>query len=69
MRGPGRQYRPITADAAAAILADGMEQGRIIIPTDPLAWDDIRSHAADADGFVRRKIAAEAAGDFGLPGR
>ena len=69
MRGPGRQYRPITADVAAAILADGMEQGRIVIPTDELVWNDIRSHAADADAFVRGKIAAEAAGDFGVPGR
>lgn len=69
MRGPGRQYRPITPDVAAAILADGMEQGRIIIPTDELVWDDIRRHAESPDAFIRGKIAAEASGDFGLPAR
>ena len=67
MRGPGRQYQFVTPAECATILADGMERGRLIIPTDEQVWEDIRSHAASPDDFVRRKIAIEASGDFGLP--
>ena len=67
MRGPGSQYALVTPEAAAVTLADGMAQGRLIIPTDEKVWDDIRRHAQSPDDFVRAKIAAEAAGDYGMP--
>lgn len=67
MRGPGRQYAPLTPEEAAVVLADGMAAGRIVIPTDEKVWEDIRRHAEAPDAFVRARIAAEAAGDFGIP--
>ena len=68
MRGPGRQYRLMSAEQAAAALADGMAAGRVIIPTDETVWEDIRAHAASPDAFIQAKIEAFASGDHGLPG-
>jgi len=55
-RGPGSQYEVIAAEDAAVILADGMRDGRVIIPTDPKVWDVIRRHAASPDSFIQEKI-------------
>jgi NAD(P)-dependent dehydrogenase (short-subunit alcohol dehydrogenase family) len=67
MRGPGAQYRLMTADEAAEVLGDGMAQGRVMIPTDEAVWADVQSHAAAPDAFIARKAAAFAAGDLGMP--
>jgi NAD(P)-dependent dehydrogenase (short-subunit alcohol dehydrogenase family) len=67
MLGPGSQFALIKADEAARVLADGMEAGRIIIPTHEGAFDMMRRHGADPDGFIRERIAAFAAGDHGRP--
>jgi NAD(P)-dependent dehydrogenase (short-subunit alcohol dehydrogenase family) len=69
MRGPGREFRIVTPEAAAQILADGMRAGRVIIPTDEAVWETLRRHAADPDAFIAEKIAAFEAGDAGIPGR
>lgn len=69
MRGPGRQFGLITAEQSAVILADGMRDGRIVIPTDEKVWEVMRRHAASPDQFIREGIDAFAAGDLGLPGR
>lgn len=66
-RGPGSQYTVITAEQAAIILADGMRDGRIIIPTDEKVWDVIRRHAASPDAFIQEKIEEFARGDLGKP--
>jgi NAD(P)-dependent dehydrogenase (short-subunit alcohol dehydrogenase family) len=66
-RGPGSQYEVITAEMAATILADGMLDGRVVIPTDPKAWDVIRRHAASPDSFIQEKIDEFARGDYGKP--
>lgn len=66
-RGPGSQYKVITAAQAAVILADGMRDGRVLIPTDDAVWDDIRRHAASPDAYIQSKIDDFARGDFGKP--
>jgi len=66
-RGPGSQYEVITPERAAVILADGMRDGRVIIPTDPKVWEVIRRHAASPDAFIEGKIAEFARGDSGRP--
>jgi NAD(P)-dependent dehydrogenase (short-subunit alcohol dehydrogenase family) len=66
-RGPGSQYEVITAEMAAAVLADGMLAGRVVIPTDPKVWDVIRRHAASPDAFIKEKIDQFARGDYGKP--
>jgi NAD(P)-dependent dehydrogenase (short-subunit alcohol dehydrogenase family) len=65
--GPGSQYKVIPAEQAAVILADGMRDGRIIIPTDEKVWEVIRRHAASPDAFIQEKIDEFARGDFGKP--
>jgi NAD(P)-dependent dehydrogenase (short-subunit alcohol dehydrogenase family) len=66
-RGPGSQYEVITAERAATVLADGMADGRVVIPTDPKVWDVIRRHAASPDAFIQEKIDEFARGDYGKP--
>jgi NAD(P)-dependent dehydrogenase (short-subunit alcohol dehydrogenase family) len=67
MRGPGTQFAILKPEQAATILADGMEAGRIFIPTDESVSDLLRRRAADPDGFIREKIDEFARGDFGVP--
>lgn len=66
-RGPGSQYEVITAEDAAVTLCDGMQEGRVVIPTHPQVWDVIRSHAASPDTFIQGKIDEFARGDYGKP--
>jgi NAD(P)-dependent dehydrogenase (short-subunit alcohol dehydrogenase family) len=66
-RGPGSQYEVITAEGAATVLADGMSDGRVVIPTDPKVWDVIRRHAASPDAFIQEKIDEFDRGDYGKP--
>jgi NAD(P)-dependent dehydrogenase (short-subunit alcohol dehydrogenase family) len=66
-RGPGSQYDVIAAEDAAVILADGMRDGRVIIPTDSKVWDVIRRHAASPDSFIQAKIDEFTQGDYGKP--
>jgi len=67
MYSPGRETVLITAEQLAATLADGMRDGRILVPAGDEAFDIVRRHAEDPDAFVRRKIAEFAAGDYGTP--
>lgn len=68
MRGVGRQYRLMQPDEAATILADGVENGRVLIPTHEEVLGDLQRWAASPDGFIQAKIDAFAAGDDGRPG-
>jgi NAD(P)-dependent dehydrogenase (short-subunit alcohol dehydrogenase family) len=68
-RGPGTQFRPLTAEESAVILADGMCAGHIVIPTDERVWELIRRHAASPDQFIHEKIEAFARGESGVPVR
>jgi NAD(P)-dependent dehydrogenase (short-subunit alcohol dehydrogenase family) len=67
MRGPGAQYKVKTAEEAAVVLADGMRDGRIIIPTDEKVWEVLRRHAASPDAFIQETIDEAARGDLGRP--
>lgn len=67
MRGPGSGLGIKSTADVARTLADGMRDGRIIIPTHEEAWDILARHGADPDGFIRSRIDAFARGDFGRP--
>lgn len=67
MFGPGSQFVLLTSDEAATALANGMEQGRILIPSDDTAMECVRRHGADPDGFMRERMEAFAAGEHGRP--
>lgn len=67
MYGPGSETALLTADTAAKVLADGMRDGRILIPSDDIAFEIISRRAADPDAFTRGKIAGFASGDVGMP--
>ncbi len=69
MRGPGSQFKLISAEEAAVVLANGMIDERILIPTHEEVLETIREHAASPDQFIRQKIAQFARGDLGLPHR
>jgi NAD(P)-dependent dehydrogenase (short-subunit alcohol dehydrogenase family) len=66
-RGPGGQYKVIPAEQAAVVLADGMRDGRVVIPTDEKVWEVMRRHAASPDAFIQEKIDEVARGDLGKP--
>jgi NAD(P)-dependent dehydrogenase (short-subunit alcohol dehydrogenase family) len=67
LRGPGKETTLMLPEEVAVVLADGMREGRILIPSDPVAFDTIRRWAADPDGFIRGKIAEFEGGDRGNP--
>ena len=67
LRGPGSETTLLLPEQLAAELADGMAAGRILIPSDPVAFDIVRRWAADPDAFIRAKIAEFASGNTGSP--
>jgi NAD(P)-dependent dehydrogenase (short-subunit alcohol dehydrogenase family) len=67
MRAPGSHLVLKSQEEAARILADGMRDGRIIIPTHDELWETLRSRAASPDSFIRDKNAQFEAGDSGRP--
>lgn len=69
MRGPGSDLEVKSQEEVANILADGMEAGRILIPTHPKGFETIKQHAAAPDDFVRSVAKEFAAGENWLPRR
>jgi NAD(P)-dependent dehydrogenase (short-subunit alcohol dehydrogenase family) len=67
MRAPGSHLTVKSQEETARILADGMEAGRIVIPTHDEVWETLRSRAPDYDVFLHTKLAEFAAGDSGRP--
>ncbi|MCB2059429.1 MAG: SDR family oxidoreductase [Novosphingobium sp.] len=67
MRGPGAETRLLMPQELAVTLADGMEAGGILIPSDDVAFDIIRRWAESPDAFIRAKIDEFASGDRGNP--
>jgi NAD(P)-dependent dehydrogenase (short-subunit alcohol dehydrogenase family) len=67
LRGPGKETTLMLPEDVAVVLADGMRDGRILIPSDPVAFDIIKRWAADPDGFIRGKIAEFESGNSGNP--
>jgi hypothetical protein len=67
MRAPGSHLVLKSQDEAARILADGMRDGRIIIPTDEKVWETLKRLAESPDAFIRNKNAEFESGDSGKP--
>jgi NAD(P)-dependent dehydrogenase (short-subunit alcohol dehydrogenase family) len=67
LRGPGKETTLLLPEDVARVLSDGMRDGRILIPSDPVGFDIVRRWAADPDGFIRGKIAEFESGDRGNP--
>lgn len=67
MRGPGGETTLMLPDAVARVLADGMRDGKILIPSDDVAFDIVKRWAQSPDAFIRAKIAEFADGDRGNP--
>lgn len=66
LRGPGSQYALMSADDAAVVLANGMTEGRIVIPTHEAVFDVMREHAESPDRFIYKKIDEFGRGENGL---
>lgn len=67
MRGPGRFLAVKSQAEVAAILADGMCAGKVIIPTHEEGYAYLQQHAASPDNFIHQKIGEFACGDHGRP--
>lgn len=67
MRAPGSHLTVISQEETARILADGLQAGRIIIPTHEEVWDTLARRAPDYDAHIHAKLAEFAAGDSGKP--
>jgi NAD(P)-dependent dehydrogenase (short-subunit alcohol dehydrogenase family) len=67
MRGPGKHLWLKSQEEVAVILADGLEADRILIPTHEEVRETLLEWADSPDGFIRKQIAAFAAGDIGQP--
>jgi len=67
LRGPGSEFDVITPQRLATTLANGMQDGRILIPSHEQVWATLQRWAADPDAFLRNQIATFAAGDDGKP--
>lgn len=67
MRGPGKHLWLKNVEETATLLADGMETGRILIPTHEEVRESLLEWAASPDDFIRKQIANFAVGDTGQP--
>ncbi len=67
MRGPGGELVLKLPEEVAAILADGMAEGRVMIPSDEGAWPILRRWADSPEGFLEDKMADFARGETGAP--
>lgn len=66
-RGPGSQFELKTPAEVAVTLANGMRDGRVIIPSHDKMWDVIREHAQSPDRFIEAANERFAQGEAGLP--
>ena len=67
MKGPGSDLAIKSAEETACILADGMERGRVLIPTHEEVWATLSRHWDDPDAFIQSKIDEFERGDLGRP--
>jgi len=66
-RGPGSNLTVKTPEEVALILADGMRDGKVIIPSHEEVWETLREHSAAPDQFIERAIERFENGDAGMP--
>jgi NAD(P)-dependent dehydrogenase (short-subunit alcohol dehydrogenase family) len=69
LRGPGSQFELLKPEDVAVTLADGMRDGRVIIPSHEAVFPVMQRHAASPDQFIHEKIDELARGELGLPRR
>jgi NAD(P)-dependent dehydrogenase (short-subunit alcohol dehydrogenase family) len=67
MRGPGSELELKLVGDVARTLADGMRDGRVLIPSDDKVWAILQRWAASPDAFIRSKIDEFARGESGRP--
>lgn len=67
MRAPGSHLTVKSQAETATILADGMRDGKILIPTHEELWATLVERAASPDAYIRNKHAEFEAGDSGRP--
>ena len=67
MRGPGSNLTVKFVEDVARTLADGMEAGRVIIPSHDEVWETLARHWADPNVFIQSKLDEFERGDFGRP--
>ncbi|WP_340588989.1 SDR family oxidoreductase [Erythrobacter alti] len=67
MRAPGSNLWVKSQQEAATLLSDGMEEGKIIIPTHEELWPTLVDYAAGPDDFIAGKHEEFLAGDTGKP--
>lgn len=67
VRGPGKETVLMLPEQVAAVLADGMRDGKVLIPSDDVAFEIVRRWADAPDDFIREKLQDFAQGDTGTP--
>ncbi len=67
MRGPGSELELKLVEDVARTLADGMEGGKVLIPTDETVWGIVQRWAESPDSFIKAKIDEFARGESGRP--
>jgi NAD(P)-dependent dehydrogenase (short-subunit alcohol dehydrogenase family) len=67
MRAPGSQMWVKSQQETARILSDGVEAGRIIIPTHVELWGILSERTSNPDAFIAKKHAEYLGGDLGKP--
>jgi NAD(P)-dependent dehydrogenase (short-subunit alcohol dehydrogenase family) len=67
MRAPGSQMWVKSQQETARILSDGVEAGRIIIPTHDELWGILSERTSNPDAFIAKKHAEYLRGDLGKP--
>lgn len=67
MSAPGSHLILKSSEEVAVTLADGMRDGRIIIPTHEEVRATLAEYGPDPDAYIHKKIAEFAAGDGGMP--
>ncbi|MDR2857725.1 MAG: SDR family oxidoreductase [Novosphingobium sp.] len=67
LRGPGTETTLMLPEQVAVVLADGMRDGRILIPSDDVGLEIVKRWAQSPDGFIRARIDEFASGNRGNP--
>lgn len=67
MRGPGAELELMLPEDVAVVLSDAMRDGKVMIPSDPAAWDIVKRWAQSPEAFIRDKIDEFASGETGRP--
>lgn len=67
MRGPGAELELMLPEDVAVVLSDAMRDGKVMIPSDPAAWNIVKTWAASPEEFIKGKIDEFAAGETGRP--